>query len=90
MASSIRYCISDITADLNTDKDGNVLTKGDVVFCKKHPFIITKDGYIDHYTTGAMDNIFQAPASEFEVPQEKVKSQKLERNRSFIGKMLLH
>ena len=63
--------------------------KGDVIFCKKHPFIMTEDGCIDHYTTGAMDNIFQAPDSEFEVLQEKVKSQKSERNRSFIGKMLL-
>ena len=51
----------------------------DVIFCKKHPFIITKDGYINHYTTGVMDNIFQAPDSEFEVLQEKVKIQKIKK-----------
>ena len=83
MTSSRRYCIRDITTDLYTDEDGNVLMKRDVIFCKKHPFIITKDGYINHYTTEVMDNIFQAPDSEFEVIQEKVKSQKLERNSFF-------
>ena len=36
-----------------------------------------------------MDNIFQAPDSEFEVLQEKVKNQKSEQSRSFIGRMLL-
>ena len=63
MASSKRYCSRDSTTDLYTDKHGSILTKVDVIFCKKHPFIITEDGYINHYTTGAMDNIFQAPDS---------------------------
>ena len=63
--------------------------KGDVIFCKKHPFIITEDGYINDYTTGGMDNIFQVPDSEFEVLQENVKSQKSERKRRFIGRILL-
>ena len=36
-----------------------------------------------------MDNIFQAPDSEFKVLQEKVKNQKSEQNRNFIGRMLL-
>ena len=36
-----------------------------------------------------MDNIFQAPDSEFETLQENVKIQKSERSRSFIGSMLL-
>ena len=73
MASSERYCIRDTTTNLYTDEDGNVLMKGIVIVCKKHPFIITKDGYINHYTTGAMDNIFLTPDSEFEVLREKVK-----------------
>ena len=77
MASSTWYWIRDTTTDLYTDKDGNILAKRDVIFYKKHPFIITKDGYIDHYTTGALDNIFQAPDSEFEVLQEKIKKPKI-------------
>ena len=52
-------------------------------------FIITEEGYINHYTLGAMDNIFQAPDSKFKVLQEKVKNQKSERGRNFIGRMLL-
>ena len=64
--------------DLYTDEQGNILTKGDVIFCKKHLFTITEEGYIDHYTSGAIDNTFQAPASEFEALQEKVKNQKSE------------
>ena len=75
--------------DLHTNEQGNILTKGDIFFCKKQPFIIMEEGYIDHYTSGAMDNIFQAPDSELETLQEEVKKQKSERSRSFIGKMLL-
>ena len=75
--------------DLYTDRQGNILTKGDIIFCKKQPFVVTEEGYIDHYSSGAMDNIFQAPDSEFETLQEKVKFQKSERSRSFIGRMLL-
>ena len=59
MASSTKYCIRDPTNDFYTDEHGNILTKGDVIFCKKHPFIITEDGYTDHYTSGAMNNTFQ-------------------------------
>ena len=36
-----------------------------------------------------MDNIFQAPDSKFMTLQEKVKSQKPEKSRSFIDRMLL-
>ena len=46
--------------DLYTNEQGNILTKGDVIFYKKQLFVITEEGYIDHYTSGAMDNIFQA------------------------------
>ena len=74
MAPSTKYCVRDSTMDLYTNKQGNILTKGDVIFCKKHPFIFTEEGYIEHYTSGAMDNIFQALDSEFEVLQEKVKT----------------
>ena len=75
--------------DLYTDEQGNILTKGDVIFHKKQPFVVTEEGYIDYYSYGAMDNIFQAPDSEFVTLQEKVKSQKSERRRSFVGRMLL-
>ena len=64
--------------------------KGDVIFCKKHPFIITKDGYIDHYTTGVMDNIFQAPDSELEVLQETVKSQNWKEVEALFAKCFFH
>ena len=63
--------------DLYTNEQGNILTKGDVIFCKKHRFVIKEEGYIDHYTSGAMDNIFQAPDSEFKTLQKKVKNQKI-------------
>ena len=50
--------------------------------------MLTEEGYNDYYSSGAMDNIFHAPDSEFATLQEKVKSQKSER-RSFIGRVLL-
>ena len=46
MAMSTKYCKRDSTVDLYTDEQGNILTKGDVIFSKKHPFIITEEGYI--------------------------------------------
>ena len=67
MALSTKYCKRDPTTELYTNEQGNILTKGDIIFCKKHPFIITEEGYIDHNTSGAMDNIFKAPDSIFEV-----------------------
>ena len=74
--------------DLYTDVQGTILTKGDVIFCKNQPIIITEEGYIDHYSSGVMDNIFQAPDSEFEILQEKIKIKNW-RNRSFIGRIFL-
>ena len=58
--------------DLYSNEQGNILTK-DITFCKKHPFIIMKEGYIEHYTSGVLDSIFQAPDSEFNTFEEKVK-----------------
>ena len=74
MALSTKYCKRDSTMVLYTDEQGNILMKGDIIFCKKQLFVITEEGYIDHYTSGAMDNIFQAPDSQFETLQEKVKT----------------
>ena len=51
--------------------------------------MVTEEGYIDYNSSGAMDNIFQAPNSKFVTLQEKVKGQKSERSRSFTGRMLL-
>ena len=87
MALSTKSCKRDSTADLYTDEQGNILTNGDVIFCKKQPFVVTEEGYIDYYSSGAIGNTFQAPYSEFVTLQEKVKSKKLEKSRSFIGRM---
>ena len=90
MASSTEYYIRDSTTDLYMDEHGNILKKGDIIVCRKHTIIVTEDGYIDHYTSGAMDNNFQAPDLEFKVLQEKVKNQNSrEQSRHFIGRMLL-
>ena len=51
-----------------------ILKKGDIIFCKKQPFVIIEEGYTDHYTSGAMANILQATDSEFETLQEKVRT----------------
>ena len=58
------------------NEQGNILTKGAIIFCKKQPFVVTEEGYIDNYSSGAMGNIFQAPDSKFETFQEKVKIEK--------------
>ena len=69
-------------------KQGNILIKGDVIFCQKQSFVVTEEGYIDYYSSGVMD-IFQVPDSEFMTLQEKVKCHKSEKSRSFIGRMFL-
>ena len=60
-----KYCKRDSTMDLYIDEQGNILKKGDVIFSKKQPFVVTEEGYIDHYSSGAMHNILQAPGSKF-------------------------
>ena len=77
MALSTKYFKRDSNTDLYTDEQGNILTKEDVIFCKNQPFVITEECYIDHYTSGATDNIFQAPDSKFKTLQEKVKKSKV-------------
>ena len=89
MALSTKSCKRDSTIDLYTDEEGDILTKGDVIICKKQAFVVTGGGYIDYYSSGAIDNIFQAPDSKFVTLQEKAKSQTLEGSRSFIGWILL-
>ena len=71
MALSTKYCKRYSTMDLYINEHGNILIKGDVIFCKKQPSVITEEGYIDHYSSGAMDNIFQAPDSKFKTLQER-------------------
>ena len=73
MALSTKYCKRDSTTDLYTNEQGNIHTKWDIIFCKKQPFVVTEEGYIDHYSSGDMDNLFQAQDSEFETLQEMVK-----------------
>ena len=58
--------------DLYTNKQGNILTKGDMIICKKLLSVVTEEGFINYYKSGVMDNIFQAPDSEFMTLQEKV------------------
>ena len=41
MALSTKYCKRDSITDLYTDEQGNILTKGDVTFCKKQTFVIS-------------------------------------------------
>ena len=89
MALSTKYCKRDSITDLYMDEQGNILTKGDVIFCQKQPFVVTEEGYIDYYSSGVMDNIFQAPDSEFMALQEMVKCHKLEKSRSLIDRMFL-
>ena len=55
MALSNNFCKQDSTMDLYTDEQGNKLTKGDIIFCKKQPFVVTEEGYIDYYSSGAME-----------------------------------
>ena len=64
MALSTKCCKRDSTIDVYTDEQGNILTRGDIIFCKKEPFVVTEEGYIDYYSSGTMDIIFQAPDSE--------------------------
>ena len=75
--------------DFCMGEQGNILIKGNVIFCQKQPFVVTEEGYIDYYNSGVIDNIFQATDLEFMTLQEKVKCHKSEKSRSFIGRMFL-
>ena len=58
-------CIRQLETDFYINADGATLPAGAVTLCKKKPFTITKEIYMDEFLGGEMDVVYQANGDEF-------------------------
>ena len=56
--------------------------------CKSIPYMVTKEGDIDNFTRGRMENIYNADDRYSDFLEEQVKKFKAEKSQSFLGNML--
>ena len=58
-----------------------------MVMCQMTPFVITKEGNIDHFTGGKMENIYHVDERYFDFLEEQVKDLKAEKNQNILASM---
>ena len=58
-------CIHLPETDFYIDTDGTALPPGAVIICRKKPFIITEELYIDEFLGREVDVVYQAKDEEF-------------------------
>ena len=69
----VSKCLIEQGSDLIVDAAGKRILAKSVIFCKKRPFIITKDGDIDLFAGGEMDVIYQATDEDFNFFESQVR-----------------
>ena len=77
-------CFTEQGSDLFVDLAGNRIPAKSVIFCKKGPFIVIKDGDIDKFAAEEMDVIYQATDEDLNFFEAQVKELDTERNQSII------
>ena len=58
-------CISQPETDFYVNTDGTALSVGAVIICKKKPFIVTEELYIDDLLGGEINGVFQVKDEMF-------------------------
>ena len=81
-------CFIEQVSDLIVYSAGNRVPAKLVIFCKRRPFIITKDRDINKFVGEEMDVIYQATDEDFVFFEAQVREQDAERNRSIITSIL--
>ena len=71
-------CICQSETDFYVDEDGSTLPADMEILCRKKPFIITKEIYMDEFLGGEMDMVYQANDDEFSYLEAQVKENKAE------------
>ena len=69
------------------DEVGNKLPVKSILFCNMTPFIITKDGNIDKFEGGKMDDIYQADDQYLIFFEEQVRELQAEKSHSIIARI---
>ena len=80
-------CFHDESDDVYKDKNGKILTAGDVILCKGCPFIVMADGSIDCYTMGKMDCIYYTADEELGALEERVDKLQAERSAGLVTRL---
>ena len=71
-------CIHQLETDLYVNADGATMPTDAVILCKKKPFIITKELYVDEFLGGGMDVVYKTNDDEFSYLEAQVKEDKAE------------
>ena len=69
------------------DEAGNKPHAKSVVTCQMTPFVITKEGNIDHFTGGTMENVYHIRERYSNFLEDQVKELKAEKNKSILASM---
>ena len=85
--NSSHQCFCDESENVYKDKNGKILTVGDVILCKGCLFIVLEDGSIDRYTTGKMDHIYYTLDEELSSLEERVGELQAERSTGLVTRL---
>ena len=80
-------CVCDAAANVLKDKNGRMLTSGDMILCRGCLFIVMVDGSIDCYTTGKMDCMYYTTDEELGALGGRVKELKAERSAVLVTRL---
>ena len=69
------------------DESGNKLQAKSVVMCQSIPYMITKEGDIDHFAGDKIENIYHADDRYSDFLEDQVKELKAEKCQNFLGNM---
>ena len=69
------------------DEAGNKIQAKSVVICQMTPFVITKEGNINHFAGGKMENVYHADERYYNFLEDQVKELKVEKNQSILASM---
>ena len=59
-----------------------------MVMYRKTPFVIAKEGDVNHFTGGKMENVYHADERYFDFLEDQVKELKAEKNRSILASIV--
>ena len=80
-------CFCDAAANVFKDKNGKILTSGDVILCRGCSFIVMADGSIDCYTTDKMDCIYYTADKELGALEGRVNELQAERGAGLVTRL---
>ena len=69
-------CTSQSETDFCIDTDGAALLAGVVILCKKKPFIVIEEVYVDEFLGGGINVVYQVKDEQFSYLETQVQEQK--------------